>query len=102
VTKRFIVAVDSSTKEQNDAFREYVKAIAPQRWWHWLEDLWLLVDVTGKINAAQLRDKATEVYLTENIMVFELSSTGHDTWAGYGPQTTDRNMFNWIEKYWSE
>ena len=97
--KRFVIALGSTTKEQNDAFREYLNKIAPGRWWHWIQDLWLIVDPNGELNATSLREKASEYYPAVTCLVLEI---GHDddTWAGFGPAASGKSMFPWLEKHW--
>jgi hypothetical protein len=35
------------------AFREYLKHRTPGLWWHWLSNLWLIVDPDGELTAPQ-------------------------------------------------
>jgi hypothetical protein len=30
-----------------------------------------------------------------------LDDDGEDTWAGFGPHSDKRNMFNWLNEKWS-
>jgi hypothetical protein len=96
--KRFIVGLDHSTTEQDTAFREYLRA-SGLNWWHWISDMWLLVDPYGQFSASQLRDKLNEIYPTVRNIVIEIRSDG-DTWSGYGPKSEDKNMFTWIRGKW--
>jgi hypothetical protein len=96
--KRFIVALDSSTKEQNDMFKEYIDHHG-LGWWHWIKDFWLLIDSKGYLTARELRDELGKIYPGVYKMVLELRS-GDDTWSGYGLAKEDRNMFDWLRKYW--
>ncbi|SRR6266567_210134 len=98
--KRFIVAVDDTTPAQNQAFRDFLKA-SSLNWWHWISNVWLLIDEAGTWNAAQLRDKAREFYPGENTFIVELRPND-DTWAGFGPNSEKRNMFNWIKQNWKK
>jgi hypothetical protein len=100
VKKRFIVAVESGTKEQQDAFTEYLRGQG-FGWWHWIDNLWLLVDSTGKTTGSDLTSQVNATFPTLNCMVFELSADG-DTWAGYGPRTEASNMFTWMRQNWKE
>jgi hypothetical protein len=97
--KRFVIAVDSSTKDQNVAFREHLKARTPGLWWHWLSNLWLIVDTDGKYTASELVDVVQEFYPATNTLVIELPANG-DTWSGFGPNVEGKNMFGWLEKKW--
>jgi hypothetical protein len=99
--KRFIVAVDSATAEQDEAFREYVR-VNRLGWWHWLSHLWLLVDPTGSQTASRLTDVLLGIYPGVSTLVLELREdspgvfSGH--WSGYGPASEEGNMFAWIRR----
>ena len=100
--KRFIVALASANEEQDQAFREFIRS-AGLGWWHWLPRLWLLVDLAGEYSAAQIRDKSNEFYPGVYKLVIELGPEQADeTWAGFGPTSTDRHMFNWIANTWGK
>jgi len=95
--KRYVVAIDTGTKEQNDAF---VKLLRERGlgWWHWLTNCWLITDSRGQLSASELRDKVQSTFQC-NCLVLELRD-GDDTWAGYGPQTEKRDMFKWLKENW--
>ena len=99
--KRFILALGSTSPEQNGAFGEFAREQG-LGWWHWLPNMWLLTDSQGQWTAAGLRDKATDIYGNENVFVLELRADGSDTWAGYGPNTDKRNMFPWLTSNWKK
>jgi len=96
--KRFVVALDSSTPEQQLAFQNYVKSTGAG-WWHWLDSLWLLIDTRGQLDAIKIRDKLCEIFPRINNFVIELRPDD-DTWAGYGPKTEVKNMFTWLKSDW--
>jgi hypothetical protein len=96
--KRYIVAVNSSTKEQVESFIEFIKANG-LGWWHWLDNIWLLTDSAGILNAKKVRDEVSDTFPNINNLVIELNETG-DTWSGFGPNSDKRNMFNWLKKTW--
>ena len=98
MSKRFIVAINSSTPQQDLAFKEYarVKGIG---WWHWLNNVWLLYTYSDDLTATQLRDDLGEIYPNIRKLVLELSE-GSDTWAGFGPTGAGRSMFAWIRENW--
>ena len=98
--KRFVVTLNSSTKEQNGAFIAFVKENG-LGWWHWLDNFWLLTDRSGKFTAITIRDKADEFYPGVHKLVLQLDETG-DTWAGFGPNTEKRNMFTWLIDTWDK
>lgn len=96
--KRFVVALDSAIKEQDEAFKEYVRSRG-LGWWHWLTNLWLLTDASGQLTASEIRDVLTEIYPRVHALVLELRGDD-DTWSGIGPKTEKRNMFKWLHKNW--
>jgi hypothetical protein len=96
--KRFIVALNSGTKEQNAVFKQFIRD-REYGWWHWLSDLWLLTDSSGVLTAAELNKELNNIYPGVRKVVFELRGK-NDAWAGFGPIGEDKNMFNWIKKNW--
>lgn len=96
--KRFVVALNSNTKEQNDVFKEYIKANG-YGWWYWIDGFWLLTDRNGNLTAKKLREDLGEIYPGVRLLVLELRS-GDDTWSGHGPKQEGRNMFAWLRRNW--
>lgn len=98
--KRFIIALDSSTDEQDKKHVAFIKENG-LGWWHWITNTWMIVDNSGKFDAKKLRAELRKIYPGVNMMVFELSEEG-DTWAGFGPNTEKNNMFSWIKRNWKK
>ncbi len=98
--KRFILALQSATPEQNTAFLSFTKS-AGLGWWHWIPNFWLLIDHKGESSAGDIRDKVCEIFPTQNNIVIELEAEIGD-WAAFGPKSKERNMFNWLGNYWSK
>lgn len=99
--KRFVVALDFTTPEQNRQFKDRLIAMGfASYWWHWLRDCWLIVDVTGTTSASNMIDIVNEIYPGTNSLVLELPEGCGDTWVGYGPAAEGRNMFVWLHKNW--
>jgi hypothetical protein len=98
--KRFIVALDNTTPEQNEEFKAYVVG-AGLNWWHWISNVWLLIDNEGKWGITQLREKVREFYPGETVLVLELGPYD-DTWSGFGPKGEKQNMFPWLEDNWKK
>ena len=96
--KRFVVAVDKSTPEQDQAFREWVSG--SYGWWHWISSMWLIVDLNGILTAMAIRDKVNECYPGVTTFVVEIREDGSTTWSGFGPKAEERNMFTWIRNNW--
>lgn len=98
MNKRFVILLDSCTKEQEEAIRLSFKDLT---WWHWLPNAWLLSDPAGAYSALGIRNHIQVVVPNLYVMVFELNATG-DTWAGFGPSAAERNMFDWIRRNWEQ
>ena len=95
--KRFIVCINNATDEQRRLFTEYVGKYS---WWHYMQNIWLVTDTTNTLTASIIRDKAKDIFQLETIMVFQLDSK-NDTWAGFGPNNENVNMYTWINANWN-
>ena len=94
--KRFVVCYsDNIPKEKEMHFIQFIKD-NKLGWWHWISNMWLLVDSSGQMTASILRDKICKLYSENRVMVIELDGD-RDTWAGFGP-TQPKNMFDWIKQ----
>lgn len=98
--KRFIICINNSTKDQEEEFIEFLRG-KKVLWWHWLTNTWLVIDSEGKLNASYLRGHIVKIFKQEHSIVFELKNN-EDTWAGFGPNGLDRNMFKWIKENWKK
>ena len=55
--KRFVVCYsDNIPKEKEMHFIQFIKD-NKLGWWHWISNMWLLVDSSGQMTASILRDK---------------------------------------------
>lgn len=99
MSKRYIIALDSSTKEQNDELKDFVSEHG-LGWWHWIKNFWLITDPNEKFSASRIQDVLAETHFGIDCFVIELNDDG-DTWAGYGPKTEKSNMFRWIKETWN-
>ena len=98
--KRFVVCYsDNIPKEKEMHFIQFIKD-NKLGWWHWISNMWLLVDSSGQMTASILRDKICKLYSENRVMVIELDGD-RDTWAGFGP-TQPKNMFDWIKQNWGK
>lgn len=94
--KRYIVGINSMTEEQEKAFLEYISS-NEFAWWHWINNLWLIVDRSGKLTAEKLRNDLLEIAPDERNLVIEAG--GNDCY-GFGPKGEKRNMFKWLNNTW--
>ena len=97
---RFILIIDSPSKEQQDSvtqfFREQYNQGQDCSYWHWFSDLWLLVDNTNTWTVDKLRDKIKELIPGAHLLVF-LVEKGN-LWSGFGP----KKMGNWLYSTWQD
>ncbi|HTC22363.1 MAG TPA: hypothetical protein VK859_16030 [bacterium] len=92
---KFIIAVNSTSKEQEDAFLKHISDNG-YGWWHYIDNFWLIT-TSKEIEASELRDVAKELFNNENVLVIEVFGS---TWSGFGPKNDKENMFTWIHKNW--
>lgn len=94
--KRFIIVIDSLDKDLNDKIKTYVDD-NKFAWWHWIDNLWLIVTHDEDITALSIRNDLDAITKNHKV-VFQ---SYDDTWAGYGPSGEKKNMFNWLKDTWS-
>lgn len=100
--KRFIVALDSESPEQNRAVKEEIVDSYRLLWWHWIDNVWLLVDENGHLTAKELRDRLNNILPGVRKLVVEIGPD-YDTWSGHGTtQVGGKDMFKWIHKNWKK
>ena len=97
--KRFVVVANPTTQEQDKVFQDWLNTRG-LGWWHWLNETWLINDPNGLHEAADIRAKAMECFPGIYNLVLELTPTS-DTWAGYGPTKSGKDMFEWIRNFWN-
>lgn len=97
--KRFVVAANPTTTDQDKVFQEWLSSQG-LGWWHWLNETWLVSDPNGVQSAAEIRTKAMECFPGVFLLVLELTPMG-DTWAGFGPAKEGRDMFKFMRDFWN-
>jgi len=97
MTRRFVVGVSGMSKMQQTAFIEYLRSTRVA-WWHWIDDMWLVVDRSGDLHVRKIRDKLRDISGPRRSLVIEVRHLG--SWAGFGPSADDKNMFEWIRSTW--
>ncbi len=96
--KRFVISTNIATAQQNEAFKAFLNA-NNLGWWHWLVTTWLIIDWRGQWNAHSLRDAVRQIYPGLFCLVIEVPPWD---WAGFGPASAPRDMFQWIRDYWDK
>lgn len=94
-----LVCFDDLTAEQSKAITLNLKEKG-LGWWHWIDDVWFVVDSSGKFSAKEIRD-ALKSIANQKMIVVELNENG-DTWAGVRADDPDQKMFNWIKEIWKK
>ncbi|KTS27614.1 hypothetical protein [Pantoea stewartii] len=98
--RKFAVALNSSSVEQNEKFKKFINENG-LGWWHWIENFWLLTDPKGKFTASDIRDKLNEIFPKVRCIVLSIDNE-ENSWSGYGPTSEKKNMFNWIRDSWDK
>ncbi len=93
--KWFVIGTESLTVEQEKSFIEYLEG-KRLGWWHWLPNFWLITGDNAPESSA-IRDKLNDLASGKHLLVVEVNPV---TWAGFGPGTAERNMFNWLNRMW--
>ncbi|VVE15146.1 hypothetical protein PIN31115_02834 [Pandoraea iniqua] len=96
--RKFVVLHKEMSEDQQKDFLAWLK---DERvgWWHWLPGSWLIVDPDGQRKAEHFRNKLTALGV-ERSLIFEVSDTTANNWAGRGPNGTGKNMFKWVKENW--
>ena len=95
--RRFIISINGEiTKENSNAFTNYLKENG-MGWWHWLSNTWLVIDKNDKVDSKILRDKARDTFNAYNLVI----EVKDGKWAGFGPKSENKDMFDWIKRNWS-
>jgi hypothetical protein len=98
--RRFVVAADKLSTEQEKEFRRFLTQFGG--FWHWIDNFWLLA-VGGEedISVAQIRDKVHAINPASRIIVLEV---GNDVdWAGRGKKNSaGKNQHDWLKTTWAD
>jgi hypothetical protein len=96
MTRRFAIGHTEITPSQQKDMRAHFDEIGT--WWNWFPEHWLIVARGSHMTASMVRDKFNAVCPGVYVMVTEI----HDPsgWAGYGPNTPEKDMYKWIEGIW--
>jgi len=93
--RRFIICVDDSSKEQQDALTQFLKD-KKVGYWHWFSDVWLMTDPQRKWTASQLRNELESLLPAAHKLILQID--GESTWSGFGKT----KMFDWLKQTWSK
>ena len=92
--RRFVICVDDSTGEQQNAVTDYLKK-KKCRFWHYFSDLWLVTSDAQDISAEGLRAEISEIIPSTSKFVMEV---GDGSWAAQ----CEKKSHNWLHESWSD
>jgi hypothetical protein len=96
--KRFVIAAKTSTSSDaikiSDLFRPRFA------WWHWIDNVWLVVDKKDQLTPQTIRDMIGVAVPGTHLIVLQVESGG--TWSGFGLKTPTKDMFKWIKEHWDK
>jgi hypothetical protein len=95
LAKRFVIATDPLTPDQEKALTQFASQYL---WWHWLPNLWLLKDEAGTLKVATIRDQLSAMDQTLRCIVMEVEEK--DWAARSSPDSKGNNMVDWIRAHW--
>ena len=93
MTKFIIIADTHAPLAARNALTIRLKELGRWGWWHWFENIWLVVDPAERTTAQELRDVAGAALGFANVLVIRVE---HADWAGLAPPA----MFQWIRDTW--
>ena len=97
MSRRFIVAVNTLTAEQEKQFAADLNN-AGLDWWHWIQNFWLVIDRSNQYGAENIRNHLANIMPGRFSMIMEVEPTGN--WAGFGPTGDQLSMSQWLEDSW--
>ena len=97
--RRYIICFDSLSIEESKIVTSCLKE-KKLYWWHWIENVWFVVDKDGHYNAKEIRDSMKDIS-PQRLIVIELNEV-KDTWAGVRARDPENKMFTWFKKTWKK
>src|SRR5688572_20483209 len=92
--KHFVVGLSNVDVVQSLRISEAFKS--KHGWWHWIDNLWLVVDPYDTTTCEAIRDELQKIAPRARKIVLEVVPV---TWAGAGPREP-QDMFQWIRDEW--
>jgi len=96
--RRFLVAAQGLSNDQQSKFTEYTKSNG-FGWWHWIDNFWLLT-VFGhdEITTEVIRDALIDIAPGARSIVMEIVQD--KDWSGNG--VVGKEMFKWMRDTWAK
>lgn len=95
--RKFAVAVEGMSKEQEKAFLAFCKS-KKLGWWHWIGNFWLLLDSSDSVSVSDIRDGIKSITGSSACIVLAVRESG--AWAGVSKTEPKGKMFEWIRRNW--
>ena len=86
--------VNDGTSEQQNQITQYFRN-KEVGWWHWLSDVWLVVDSKNQLKASKLRDELNDLVPGVRKIVLEVEG---GTWSAY----CHSDSFDWLHGNWND
>ena len=94
---KYIVAIEDLEEQEELEFKEFIEEYG-LGWWHWIDNVWLIVDSRNRINIGMIRDELKKISRDSYSLVMEVND---NTWAGWGPSGENKDMFKWLKNTWN-
>jgi hypothetical protein len=101
MNRRFVIAVEGLTSDEQDEFRQFLAAHGS--WRHWVDNFWLLSITSGDeiISVGLIRDRIKEINYDTRAIVFEFPED--ISWATLGKMNAKgRRMADWLKSTWAK
>jgi hypothetical protein len=101
MNRRFVIAVEGLTPEEQDKLRQFLAAHGA--WWHWIDNFWLLSITSGdeNISVSLIRERIKEINYDTRAIVFEFPED--ISWATLGRMNAKgRSMADWLRSTWAK
>ena len=97
--KKFVILLGSEAQNQIIDFQKYANENRLE-WWHWLPNSLLIIDRSGTYTAASLNKALNITFPSVYKLVIQVGENSR--WAGFGPSSGERNMFEWLKSSWKD
>lgn len=98
--RRFVVGLDSFTKEQHEEFKNKIDGPGIY-WWHWIDGMWLITTDNDEITTGKIIEQIRTVNEKSRAVVFEFpedvtwTTTVHKNASG-------KKISDWLKSKWAE
>ena len=102
MSRKFVLAIDDLSDKQEDELISYLND-SEFNWWHWIGDLWLVIDNSDSYDETRLRDIISEdLGMRTTILVMFVKDTTAVKLSGLVPTEHKAEITDWIQNKWLE